>query len=160
VNLLPVLRDELTDYRARLEPAPETVAFGTTQDKPISATNIRRRILTKATEHANTNPAECKQGSMPRGLTPHSLRRTFASILFAVGESLPYVMGQMVHTTPNLTLSIYARQMERRDGEPERLKALVQDEELVSTGTEAAEPTPKGTRAVPSEPVNSGILPE
>jgi hypothetical protein len=34
-------------------------------------------------------------------------------------------MAQMGHTTANLTLSIYARQMDRRDGEPQRLKALV-----------------------------------
>ena len=59
-------------------------------------------------------------------LTPHSLRRTFASLLFAIGETPPYVMAQMGHTTPNLTLTIYARQMDRRDGESERLKALVQ----------------------------------
>ena len=66
---------------------------------------------------------------LPEGLTPHSLRRTFASLLFAVGESPPYVMAQMGHTTPNLTLAIYARQMDRRDGEPERLKALVEGRE-------------------------------
>ncbi len=42
---------------------------------------------------------------------PHSLRRTFASLLFALGESLPYVMAQMGHTTPNLTLAIYARRL-------------------------------------------------
>jgi hypothetical protein len=35
-------------------------------------------------------------------------------------------MAQMGHTSPNLTLAIYARQMDRRDGEPERLKALVE----------------------------------
>jgi hypothetical protein len=37
----------------------------------------------------------------------------------------------MGHTTPNLTLTIYARQMDRRDGEPERLKALVEGRVLV-----------------------------
>jgi hypothetical protein len=35
-------------------------------------------------------------------------------------------MAQMGHTTAELTLSVYARQMARRDGEPERLKALVE----------------------------------
>ncbi len=47
-------------------------------------------------------------------------------VLLALGETPPYVMAQMGHTTPNLTLAIYARQMDRRNGEPERLKALVQ----------------------------------
>lgn len=68
---------------------------------------------------------------LPGGLTPHSLRRTFASLLFALGESPPYVMAQMGHTTTNLTLAIYARQMDRRDGEPARLKTLVQGREAV-----------------------------
>jgi integrase len=160
VNVLPVLRDELTDYRARLEPAPETLVFGTTKGKPLGATNVRRWILAKAVAHANRKLEECKQEQVPKGLAPHSLRRTFASILFAVGESPPYVMGQMGHTTPNLTLSIYARQMDRRDGAPERLTSLVQGHELVPAGTEAAEATSNGRRGAPSEPVKSGISPE
>lgn len=41
------------------------------------------------------------------------------------GAGSLHVMAQMGHTTANLTLSIYARQMDRRDGEPQRLKALV-----------------------------------
>ena len=47
-------------------------------------------------------------------------------------------MSQMGHTTPSLTLSIYAREMDRRDGEPERLKALVNGEEWALAGTKAA----------------------
>ncbi len=35
-------------------------------------------------------------------------------------------MARMGHTTPNLTLAIYGRQMDRRDGEPERLASLVE----------------------------------
>jgi hypothetical protein len=35
-------------------------------------------------------------------------------------------MAMLGHTTANLTLAVYARQMNRRDGEPERLKALVE----------------------------------
>jgi hypothetical protein len=35
-------------------------------------------------------------------------------------------MAQLGHTTASLTLGLYARAMERRDGEPERLKALVE----------------------------------
>ena len=60
---------------------------------------------------------------------PHSLRRTFASLLFAIGEPPPYVMAQMGHSTASLTLSIDARQMDRRDDDPERLRALVNGEE-------------------------------
>jgi integrase len=132
VNLLPILRDELADYRARLDPQSDALAFATSTGRRQGATNIRRRVLAKAVERANEQLAKQRIEPLPQGLTPHSLRRTFASLLFALGETPPYVMAQMGHTTPNLTLAIYARQMDRRDGEPERLKALVEGRDLPS----------------------------
>jgi hypothetical protein len=45
--------------------------------------------------------------------------------LFALGEPPTYVMSQMGHTTPVLTLTLYAREMNRRDGEQARLNPLV-----------------------------------
>ena len=66
---------------------------------------------------------------MPERLTPHSLRRTYASVLFAIGEPPPYVTSQLGHVTAGFTLAVYAKAMDRRDGEPERLKALVQGRE-------------------------------
>jgi len=47
-------------------------------------------------------------------------------------------MAQMGHTTPNLTLAIYARQMDRRDGEPQRVKALINGLEWAATGSNEA----------------------
>jgi integrase len=61
--------------------------------------------------------------------------RTFASLLFAIGEPPPYVMSRMGHTTAGLTLSLYAREMNRRDGERDRLRALVQDAPRRTGGT-------------------------
>ncbi len=75
------------------------------------------------------------------------MRRTFASVLYALGESPPYVMQQMGHTSPNLALAIYAKAMDRRDGEPERLRALVG----AVTGTSAAEAAPQRLAANPAE---------
>jgi integrase len=139
VNILPVLRDELGDYRARLDPAPDALVFGTATGRRQGATNVRRRVLAKAVEQANKQLVKDGGEPLPEGLTPHSLRRTFASLLFALGEAPPYVMAQMGHTTPSLTLAIYARQMSRRDGEPERLKVLL------GTPTSNA-PNSQGTR--------------
>ena len=145
VYIVPALRDELTEYRARLEPPPDALVFGTSSGRQHGATNIRRRVLAKAVEHANKELATQKQEPLPGGLTPHSLRRTFASLLFAVGESPPYVMAQMGHTTANLTLAIYARQMDRRDGEPQRLRALVEGREWVATGSTDPKTAKEGT---------------
>lgn len=78
-----------------------------------------------AVARANTNLRVDGLVALPDGITPHSLRRTFASLLFALGEPPPYVMSQLGHTTAGLTLALYAREMHRRDGEPARLCVLV-----------------------------------
>jgi integrase len=157
VNVLPVLRDELGAYRARLHPPADALAFGTATGRRQGATNVRRRVLAKAVELANAKLAKDEVEPLPEGLTPHSLRRTFASLLFAIGEAPPYVMAQMGHATPNLTLAIYARQMDRRDGEPERLKALVEGRDWAPMGTSPAEKASAETAGNPAEPIESGL---
>lgn len=155
VNILPVLRDELGDYRARLDPAPDALIFATTTGHRHGATNVRRRVLATAVEQANAQLAQNKAEPLPEGLTPHSLRRTFASLLFALGEAPPYVMAQMGHTTPNLTLAIYARQMDRRDGEPARLKALVEGREWAPLGTSPVKRVPRRRARSHQKPIES-----
>ena len=109
IYLLPALRDHLDTL-----PRGDHLVFPTSTGNEQQPSNIRRRVLAPAVALAN----ERLDDPLPTGLTPHSLRRTFASILFALGEQPPYVMQQMGHTTPNLTLALYARHMQRRDGEP------------------------------------------
>jgi integrase len=114
VYIVPVLHDELADYRARLAHSPDALVFATASGNPLSTNNVRRRLLAKAIEYANGALAKAKAEPLPAKLTPHSLRRTYASVLFAIGQQAPYVMAQMGHTTASLTLSIYARQIDRR----------------------------------------------
>jgi hypothetical protein len=73
-------------------------------------------------------------------------------------------MAQMGHTTPTLTLAIYARQMDRRDGEPERVKALVEGANGQPLDSRNAQAGPNGAAAAAENgaksPVNSAISPE
>ena len=143
VDVLPLLRDELAAHAAaRAERKPETLVFATGTGGKHSPTNVRRRVLAKAVDRANTDLARAGLEELPEGLTPHSLRRTFASLLIARGEDPAYVMEQMGHTTPNLTLSLYARSMQRRDGEREGLRALVDGEIMAISAPAEAAPTP------------------
>ena len=66
---------------------------------------------------ANKRRSDAGLPPLPQ-ITPHSLRRTFASILAALGEPMPSVIRQLGHTDPTLTLRIYAHDMAR--GEEER----------------------------------------
>jgi integrase len=138
VNILPVLRDELLAYRARTHADARALVFGTSTGNPSNPSNIRNRLLAPAVKKANEQLARERVELLPVRLSPHALRRTFASLLFAVGETPPYVMAQMGHTTANLTLAIYAREMDRRDGEPERLKALVEGADWAASGQQEA----------------------
>ena len=97
---------------------------------------MRRRILAAAVELANEQLAKEGAEPMPK-VRPHDLRQTFASLLFAIGEPPPYVKAQCGHKTANLTLEIYARAMDRRDGEPERLRALVNGDEWAGQPAQA-----------------------
>ncbi len=77
VNLLPVLRDELDAFRARLDALPDAFVFGTSIGSQQTTTNVRRRTFAKAVEKANRQLVKDEVESLPEGLTPHSLRRTF-----------------------------------------------------------------------------------
>ena len=82
-------------------------------------------MLARAVERANERREGAGLVPLREGLTPHSLRRTFASILVAIGDDPISVMEQLGHTDPKLTLRIDAQVMRRDKGERERLRALV-----------------------------------
>ncbi len=69
--------------------------------------NVRNRLLSAAIRRANEELASSGKREL-RDITPHSLRRTCASLLFVAGADVPYVMAQMGHTAPKMTLGVYA----------------------------------------------------
>jgi integrase len=108
VDLTPTLAELLSEYRTRtLHAAPGDFVFPTATGRHDGASNVRRRFLAPAVERANL--ALCEADSEPIGaVTPHSLRRTFISLLLAAGADVPYVMAQAGHTDPKMTLGVYA----------------------------------------------------
>jgi hypothetical protein len=74
--------------------------FSTLKGGRPSPNNIRSRVLKVAVERANKNLAKRKLAPLPERITPHSLRRTFASVLYALGEDPGIVMDEMGHTKP------------------------------------------------------------
>lgn len=65
---------------------------------------------------------------LPKGLSAHKLRHTFASILIGTGEDPVSVMAELGHTDPGFTLRVYGHRMNSDPGERARLKALVAGE--------------------------------
>jgi len=97
--------------------------------------------LAKAVERANGKLQE--SGQEPIGsATPHSLRRTFISLLLATGADVPYVMAQAGHTDPKTTLGIYAQVIASNTDHGAALDALVGASDWAAAGSESQESAP------------------
>jgi integrase len=73
-------------------------------------------------------------------LTPHSLRRTFCSLLYALGEDPGTVMDEMGHTNPALALRVYRQAMRRGEHEKAELRELVRGHETANSGQRGENP--------------------
>ena len=126
MRLLPALHAELRDHAARSKSrSGRELVFGTGFGTAQTATNVRRRVLAPAVREADERLVKRGVDPLPENLTPHSLRRTFASLHVALGTDPAALKRQMGHTSANLTMSVYADAMDWADGEREKLRALV-----------------------------------
>ena len=127
------LRDELVGVRQRAPDAvPDTFMYPTATGRRHGAENFRNRVLAGAVKRANEKLAKQGLPPLPEGITPHSLRRTFASVLYALGEDPGVVMDELGHTDPGLALRIYRQSMRRGEDEKNALRVLVEGRELVA----------------------------
>lgn len=129
VDLLPALRDVLAALKARRDPGRDDLLFVTSRGTSYDRHNVSRRLFKPAVERANARLTEAGLDPLPN-ITPHSLRRTYASVLVALGEDVGHVMDSLGHTDAGFTLSVYRKAMKRRDGQREQLQALVNGKPL------------------------------
>jgi integrase len=116
IDLWPEIRETLIAYRAETRHRlAEDHVFATRTGKADLRSNISRR-LKRAVLRANKVLVEEQIPSIALDLTPHSLRRTFATLLYLRGESPAYVMNQMGHADPQLALRIYTKVRGRQRG--------------------------------------------
>jgi integrase len=108
VVLSPALLEALTEYRAQTRHhEPDDLIFGTAAGKRDSDSNVRTRYLAPAVERANGG-LEAEGSEAIGKVTPHSLRRTFISLLAFAGVDLKRIMAEVGHTDPKMTLGVYA----------------------------------------------------
>lgn len=133
IKMLPILRDFLADHKAKAyRSGPDDFVFPTATGGRRDKDNLRNRVLAPVFERANELLEERGRVPLPKGLTPHKLRHTFASVLIACGVDPISVMKQLGHTDPAFTLRTYAHMMSREPGERARLKALVNGERIAA----------------------------
>jgi integrase len=102
-------------------------SFGIPQGEPLRSPNFRRRVW---------NPAVHLAGeALPEGLTPHHLRHSCASLLIQQGASVKAVQQQLGHSTPTVTLNVYAHLFEDDleglyHGLDERLESIIRPSDV------------------------------
>jgi integrase len=125
ITILPILRDVLAAHKARARGIdPDDLVFPTGTGRRRTSDNLRG-LLRKVFERADVLLDRRGHVPLPKGLSAHKLRHTFASVLIAAGEDPISAMAQLGHTHPGFTLRVYSHPMSRNPGERARLKALV-----------------------------------
>lgn len=104
----------------------DAYVFATGRGGRMSDDNFRSRVLRATVKRANENLERSDLPPLPDKLTPHSLRRTFCSLLYALGEDPGTVRDEMGHTDPALALRVYRQSMRRGDDEKAQMRALVE----------------------------------
>ena len=149
VDLTPALRELLTEYRARARHTrPSDYVFatepgygrrrgkaGATEGGGRDDEANVRRLLARAVKLANVELDERGAQPIPTELTPHSLRRTYISLQLAGGADVRYVMGQVGHTDPGLTLRIYAQVIDADREHGAQVDALVGASDWAALGS-------------------------
>ena len=152
VPMLPALHEILltqsADRRSRKGPA-----FLTRNGTRQHPDNIRSRLLTGVRERANTLLAEAGQQPIEH-MTPHALRRTFASLLAEIGVSPRRAMYLLGHTDPKFTMRVYQQILDLGGAAPEQLELVlgctVDEAFWLLSGREPRTPGRTGTYAAAS----------
>jgi integrase len=137
VDVTPALQALLAEYRIRSpHTKPGDFVFSTSEGKRDNPSNVRNRFLDSAAKLANVELRAAGREPIP-DVTPHSLRRTFISLLLAAGADVPYVMAQAGHTDPKMTLGLYAKVIASKTDHGAALDGIVAASDWAATGSEA-----------------------
>jgi len=126
IDLLPALRDALTEHKAHVKPPDlQALVFATATGRAHNASNIRTRVRYKAVRRANETLAARGEVPLPDGLSPHKLRHTYPSLLVCLGVDPGAVMDQLGHANAAFTLRVYRHAMCRTPPAKRELATLV-----------------------------------
>ena len=124
VPLLPAAHAALVGLSADRPWGPQEPPFATRRGTPNTPSNVLKTIVAPARERAN-ELLEAR-GQLPIAhLTPHTLRRTFASLLAVCGVHPRRAMQLLGHTDAKFTMSVYQQDLSLADGGTETLETAL-----------------------------------
>ena len=114
VDLPGGLIEALSEWKATTsKPNPGDPVLVTRTGKRQTVTNVDHRIKA-AIKAANVELKRAGIEPISDKVTPHSLRRTYASVRAAVGDHPVYIAEQLGHEDPAFTFRVYQRAVKRR----------------------------------------------
>ena len=116
VDLPLGLADELRAHRAVSPPTGPVFCSRPRNGNRSRQTpdNVARRLKT-AIRRANEALATAGIEPISERVTPHSLRRTYASVRAACGDDPVYIAEQLGHEDPTFTIRVHAKAAKRRE---------------------------------------------
>lgn len=115
VDLPGGLIEALSEWKAyKRRSGPGDPVFVTRTGRRQTVTNVDHRLKT-AIKAANKRLAELGIEPISERVSPHSLRRTYASLRAAAGDQPVYVAEQLGHEDPSFTFRVYQRAVKRRE---------------------------------------------
>jgi integrase len=93
---------------------PDDPVFVTSQGTRQTSDNVGRR-LKSAVKKANAELEKVGIAPISERVSPHSLRRTYASLRFARGDDPVYVAQQGGWADPTFPIKVYAKAVRRRE---------------------------------------------
>jgi integrase len=99
--------DALRRHRGGRLPSRDLLVFTAPEGRPIRRSNFRRRVW---------RPIKVK-AQLPAKLRFHDLRHACASTLLANGQDIPTVAATLGHSSPAVTMRVYAHALESKKAE-------------------------------------------
>ena len=106
IDLAPMLIRELAAWQLICSGRNNDLVFPNEAGEPMNYSNMVNRYYKKA----------LKAAGIPQ-IRFHDLRHTYASLLLAQGENIKYVQNQLGHSSPTVTLNVYAHLMKKENQE-------------------------------------------
>jgi len=109
IDIGPTMMAELKQWRLVCPPNDLDLVFPNRAGNPINNTNMRNRHFNSALTTAGIDRIRF-----------HDLRHTYASLLIEQGENIKYIQSQLGHSSPAVTLNVYAHLMKPANQEAAR----------------------------------------
>jgi Phage integrase family len=124
IRMVPRLDEVLLEHRAEFAYGPNDPVFATRLGTRNTPDNVRARIVAPVHVQANELLEAARLAPIAQ-LTPHTLRRTFASIVAELGVPPRRAMYLLGHRDPKFTMRVYQQVLNMGGGGQDQLESAL-----------------------------------